>query len=601
MLSVILIWLYVIVTTYLIGYGFISVVLAFSTHGNRSEKGRGKAYRVHFHDGYIMIGIVLVTVYAQVWSLFGGVSLNSHIFLILLSCISVVVFREKLIEDLRILLRIICSHKSGIAYFVTFMFMAYGTASGIMHYDSDLYHAQAIRWIEEYGVIKGLGNLHVRLAYNSASFPLSALYSMSFLEKQSYHVMSGFFAMILAWECVEIKSIVRRGYIIVSDFARLAAIYYLFGVFDEVVAPASDYFLSTLVFYIVIRWLDLYARHERSYVPYIFLSILSVFATTVKLSAAPLMLLSTIPIYRLMHNRTKHKIKVFFASVIGAISVAFPFFVRNVVISGWLLYPVTALDFFNVEWKIPKGVAQYDALEIKTFGRGFTDVATYANMPFSGWFPKWYSDLSSFNKLLIILDLAAILVYIAFSINYIIMVVKSGTFDTKKNTGKVFDINQRSMLRKGDFFAIGGTMIACFVFWLVSAPLIRYGIVYVLLTAAVICGRCVTMIQSGLNNQKKELVCKVFVALMILWTAYKAVHLVAEAEKRFNEAYMVNQQDYGKYEVKSYSINGVTFYYPTEGDRVGYDPFPASTEDLTGKLEFMGTKLEDGFKNSSEK
>ena len=44
-----------------------------------------------------------------------------------------------------------------------------------MHVDTGLYHAQAIRWIEEYGVVCGLGNLHSRFAYNSAAFALCAL------------------------------------------------------------------------------------------------------------------------------------------------------------------------------------------------------------------------------------------------------------------------------------------------------------------------------------------------------------------------------------------------------------------------------------------
>ena len=50
-----------------------------------------------------------------------------------------------------------------------------------MHYDTGLYHAQAIRWIEEYGVVPGLANLHSRFGYNSASFALSAFFSETWL------------------------------------------------------------------------------------------------------------------------------------------------------------------------------------------------------------------------------------------------------------------------------------------------------------------------------------------------------------------------------------------------------------------------------------
>ena len=184
--------------------------------------------------------------------------------------------------------------------------MAYGTSHGIMHYDSDLYHAQAIHWIEQYGITKGLGNLHVRFAYNSAAFPLSALYSMSFLGGQSYHVMAGFFALLLAWQCVDLKNIFRRGHLIISDFARVAAIYYLFTIFDEMVSPASDYFLSTLIFYIIIHWLDMYVKHEKSYLPFIMLALMGVYAITIKLSAAPMLLLSVVAIFILFSALIRH-------------------------------------------------------------------------------------------------------------------------------------------------------------------------------------------------------------------------------------------------------------------------------------------------------
>ncbi len=181
--------------------------------------------------------------------------------------------------------------------------------------------------------------------------------------------MSGFFALLLAWQCIDIKNVTRRGHLVISDFARLAAIYYLFTIFDEMVSPASDYFLSTMVFYIIILLLDMYVKHEKSYVPYIMLALLGIYAITIKLSAAPMVLLSIIPIIKLLRDRTKEKMNALWISIGLAFVIAFPFLIRNVVISGWILYPVTFLDFFGFEWEIPKGIAAYDDLEIKTFGR----------------------------------------------------------------------------------------------------------------------------------------------------------------------------------------------------------------------------------------
>lgn len=91
-----------------------------------------------------------------------------------------------------------------------FLLWGYFTSRGYIHYDSDLYHAQSIRWIEEYGVVKGLGNLHERFAYNSASFALSALYSMKFLLGKSLHTLSGFFAFLLSLTAMDVTAAWRR-------------------------------------------------------------------------------------------------------------------------------------------------------------------------------------------------------------------------------------------------------------------------------------------------------------------------------------------------------------------------------------------------------
>src|SRR5271157_4480007 len=64
------------------------------------------------------------------------------------------------------------------------------------NYDTALYHAQAIRWIENFPAIPGLGNLHTRFAYNSGWFPLSAFFSMKFFSGISFHCLNGFILAI---------------------------------------------------------------------------------------------------------------------------------------------------------------------------------------------------------------------------------------------------------------------------------------------------------------------------------------------------------------------------------------------------------------------
>ncbi|MBQ7615536.1 MAG: hypothetical protein IJU77_10860 [Butyrivibrio sp.] len=597
MLTVVIIWLYVIATTYLVGYGFLmSLVNWPGMHGKKKSKGN-KNYEFRFKESFLITGVVLVTVYAQIISLFSGVGLGANIGLSLICLLISVYYRYEICSDAINLFHRLNAKGNIYIYLAVFLLMAYGTSHGLMHYDSDLYHAQSIHWIEEYGIVKGLGNLHVRFAYNSAAFPLSALYSMSFLGGQSYHVMAGFFALLLAWQCVDIKNVLRRGHFVISDFARVAAIYYLFSIFDEIVSPASDYFLSAMVFYIIIQWLDMYVRHERSYVPYILLALLGIFAITIKLSAAPLILLTIVPLHMLLRNRNRETLKALLISVVLALVIAVPFLARNVIISGWLLYPVTALNLFGVAWKIPKGLAEYDALEIKTFGHGYNDIAAYGSMPMSQWIPNWFAGLTAVSKVMIIMDILAIIIFIVY-LSYFVFVLTEEKRGRLKESGrsKIFDISHRSMLNSAEFLTMSATLIGCLLFWFLSAPLIRYGIVYVWLVPAVIMGRLVIVVYNRIGDKIKNVVLKGIVAMFAIWILYKGVFLVVEDYRRFNPIYIVKQQDYGEYATKSFTMGGETIYYPAEGDQIGYHPFPAATHDITGETELMGKEITDGFK-----
>jgi len=65
--------------------------------------------------------------------------------------------------------------------------------------DSGIYHAQAIRWMELYPAVPGLGNLHSRLAYNSNWLLANALFSFSFLGLRSFHLMGSATFLAAMW------------------------------------------------------------------------------------------------------------------------------------------------------------------------------------------------------------------------------------------------------------------------------------------------------------------------------------------------------------------------------------------------------------------
>ena len=76
-------------------------------------------------------------------------------------------------------------------------------------------------------------------------------------------------------------------------------------------------------------------------------------------------------------------------NLIGGFLVALPFLVRNVIISGYLLYPYPQIDLFSVDWKMLESVATFDKREIIVWGRAVKDVKRYQETILE-WLPEWY-------------------------------------------------------------------------------------------------------------------------------------------------------------------------------------------------------------------
>lgn len=518
-------------------------------------------YRIKRIDSLLMAGLAIATVYAQIFSLFAGVGMIANIALCI-CCILIYVFQGKYLKQ--------CSFTSAekvkpghiVALVFLVLLWAYFTSRGYMHYDSDLYHAQSIRWIEEYGVVPGLGNLHERFAYNSSFFALSALFSMKFLCGISMHTMSGFFALVLSITALDVAKSWKNKKFLLTDYARVGLIYYLITIMDEVVSPASDYSIMCVIFFIVIKWLDLLEKNEKNVAPYALLCVLGVYALTLKLTAGLIILLVIKPLYHLIKEK---KIKDILIYLFVGLIVAIPWFARTVIISGWLLYPFPTLDLFNFDWEMNAAGIKLDAAQITTWGRALYD-ASLVDLPITEWFPNWFrTTLSGTEKGLLLACFLCLIIYV---VDLVITVC-------------------RKRREQFDILLVVGCILLSYLFWQFSAPLIRYGYAYVLLLDALVLGQVV--LRLGWNKLQN-----VVYFVLLLYGIYK-IYAIGQYiyDTRLVQTY-IKQADYGVYEMKSYDVEGYVFYYPVSGDRSGYDFFPASTMEMD--IELRGDGLEDGFR-----
>ncbi len=551
MLIVLLNWLYITVTVFGMGTGIAVFVKKYLN------------YRIKHMDSILMAGMVMVCMYAQLFSLFHKVGLLCNVILSVLS-LFVLVCNKGAVKAYLCGCWKETTRKRKLVVLLFVLVWAYFSSRGYIHYDSDLYHAQSIRWMEEYGVVPGLANLHERFAYNSASFALNALYSWAFMLPRSLHTISGYHGLLLSMAVLDIAKCVKRKRLRVSDFASVAAVYYLTTITEEIVSPASDYSIMCVIFWIVIHWLRLLEQDEeggslQSVVPYALLCVVGCYAVTIKLTAGLILIVLWKPAYYLIKEKKWKDIGIY---ITMGLLIVLPWMIRTVVISGWLIYPFSSLDLFSFDWKVSKELVDYDSACVTAWGKAIYD-ASRADAPLAEWFGNWFrTTLSGTEKLLILGDFGSLL-----------MVVVIGAVAFVKKNGKL-----------GEQFLVLLAMGASFLFWLFSAPLMRYGYAYVLLLVFVTAGIIFDRIKYNFW----------IIFVFGLYGVYKLFTQVDYIVDTMAAPYYVWQQDYNTYELSVYEVGGITFYAPVSGDRTGYESFPSAPR--SNHFQLRGEKLEDGFR-----
>lgn len=550
MLSVIVSFLYIGFTAFLSGFGVKLLIRRFL------------GYEIRETVGIVVAGLGAATVYAGFFSLLGPVGAAANIGLLIFCALVCFIGRKDLTAFWREKKKQLTPLKAGLLILLL-LIMAYGTSRGYMHFDTGLYHAQSIRWIEEYGVVPGLVNLHSRLAYNSSAFVLTALYSGAFLTGQSLHTAAGFLALLLAVKGFSFKGLFVSGKMILSDFVRIALLWYLSIIYTEMMSPSSDYFAMLFLFYIVLTWLELTEKKEKDITPYSLLCVLLAVTITVKLSVAVMLLLVLKPAVVLLKEKQYTRIGIYL--LLGIIA-AFPWLARNVILSGWLIYPFDGLDLFQVDWKIPIGELQYDAEEIRVYAKGMTDVLL-KDTPISGWFPGWFAALKGMEKIWVL------------------------TCAVSLAAGPLWCIWTWIKKKKEDYDLIFLEMVlaAGYLFWQLGSPLVRYGYLYILAFPFLTFGLFfVSLFGDG------RLAYRIAAAAVVLLGMYKAVGLFHNMSLYSHMDCYLWQQDYYTGPYDSYQLGEITVYVPLESGQIGYDRFPSSPY-VREDVVLRDTTIEGGF------
>lgn len=475
MLLVILSWIYIS----FIFFGFGVGVMAFMRRvGGETSTGGGVVqgpgamnYATVPHTAILLLlGVVATAIIASILSLFMplGALANAIILLIAIACIALQrknagMLRAQCRYEINSIPRLL------VVIFIGFILIfAFLSAQRPSHYDEGLYYGTTIKWMEEYGTVKGIANVNTRIGFNSTWMLLNALFSFQFLNLGNFNDLNGLLLLyVFSYSFGGIDRLYRRDYRISAIVRALLVIpiaAFHFGASSDFIlfnvnflsSPTADIPVCVLLWLVFVWLLELGERPAQEFDHRAFIIIIiSTFLFIVKPSAAPILLTC---VFFFFYYVSKGRFKFAGLACLVAVLIVAPWIARNIFISGYLVFPFSAIDIINADWKIPIQHAKWHENAVRVFAIN----AEYdLNKPFTQtigqWFPGWFGRLTFIQSLMFIFTCASAAIL---SIIFIVQSFQKGKAFIKANRYFIFAV----------IVAFAGT-----VFWFMKGPDPRLG------------------------------------------------------------------------------------------------------------------------------
>jgi len=442
--------------------------------------------------------------------------------------------------------------------------------------DSADYHYTTILWYEKYKVVPGLANVHGRFAFNSAAFIIQAAYAFTAVAGQSLYPLNG---LIISLFVLWLLTRVLRNK---SSFAGIVyAVIFFLLTRDSLInlsSPSSDPLFTICITYVLIKYFDVLLLNKITVSLVLVPVLITLYAFIAKLSAYSLIL--TIP-FILYHLRKTEKLLPFLLKLfIICLPLYITWFCRNIILSGYLIYPLPYIDIFNVDWKAPRDILMVDYFKIKHEPKVYADIGYLKSVPFPRWIYPW---LSYRVKNYYAMDVYSFLLAVFSPFYWIAVYIKR-----RKISSLVF------MLW---LFIYAGVWL-----WLINSPEFRFGTVFFSLSITLpFLYFAVTGVQ-----KKYPLVRIALITICII----SSVHYIRQASKQ-ESTYAFSPKDYWLLPLKDkhyyYHNNKSGFKYMVINNGVKLYLSDSAHECLNtdqpcmmwryGTIEMRGNKMDDGFRN----
>ena len=269
---------------------------------------KGLAYLCRWKDKeinslhYLITGFILLTVYAQIVSLFTAVTYIFSFIALAAALMILLVFGKSVWTGIWNCLKEIRWYE-WILFLIFIIFVMFLTSLYPKQYDNYLYQAQMIRYYEEYGVIKGMGNISTRLGFNNSIYGLMALYSFKEIYGFSLHTVNSAFCIFFGIFSIHRLCRLRRTKAYVSTGLCgiiLAYVFYNAELLNCIGTDLSANMFGLLIMYVFAESVE---KKEKDTFVYGLTALYIVYVVTVKVSMGMLGILILYPVVMMIKKK----------------------------------------------------------------------------------------------------------------------------------------------------------------------------------------------------------------------------------------------------------------------------------------------------------
>ena len=437
----------------------------------------------------------------------------------------------------------------------------------IIHPDTLGYHAQTIQWIEKYKAVPGLAYLHVRFGYQWLWFVDTALFGFSFTGKEGFNILN---STVLFWFFIFIINRINYNFFRVGKnlyglfwMALLAISMWSYTQVRLTATSASPDFIAALFTLVIIYLLLENDRKVPEASTWLLVSFLALVAVTIKLSVAPLLLVAAVPA---LLGLAKRKSRQFFTILLLAVVTLSPFVARNIITSGYILFPLTFIEAPNIDWKYDPALAQYEKNYVTAYARkpGVIpgEISMVNKMSPAKWLPVWWQKRSVADKIIMTL--------LVFSFISAILSIK-----------KIHSSGFVPLL-------LLITLLTGIIFWFVNAPDPRFGF-------GSIIGFTGVVFYLVFKEKQVSIGKNVLIALLLISTASILTYTGYRFMNFFNKEQLITPLGIEKTEYKTFVCEGIKFNSPGPNKDFGNIPVPC-TDLECDNFSPRGNRVEKGFR-----